>query len=148
MATAFQMEPDLIVTDYRQAANKQKQIEILANLNLCSPREIACLLRDHGEELPSRWVKQLEKPSKMSEEHRRRMSEAAKARAAKAREAKAAPPGVSVGELRRLLTDLPEACPVLLDGDKPLLRVSFSRQYDADSQATTDAVRLGQEASA
>ena len=144
----FEMEPDLIVSDYRQAANKLKQIDILANLNLCSPREIACLLRDHGEELPSRWVKALEKPAKDSEENRRKMSEAAKARAAKAREAKAAPPGVSVGELRRLLTDLPESCPVLLDGDRPLLRVSFSRQYDAGSQATTDAVRLGQEASA
>lgn len=144
----FEMDADLIVSDYRQAANKQKQIEILANLNLCSPREIACLLRDHGEELPARWVKALEKPARDSEEYRRKRSEAAKARAAKAREAKAAPPGVSVGELRRLLTDLPESCPVLLDGDRPLLRVSFSRQYDAGSQATTDAVRLGQEARA
>lgn len=143
MATAFQMEPDLIVTDYRQAANKQKQIEILANLNLCSPREIAALLRDHGEELPARWVKQLEKPSKMSEEHRRQMSEAAKARAAKAREEKARQEGfqgVTVGELRRLLADLPESCPVLMDGDAPLVRVSFFRQYDAGSQTTTDAV--------
>lgn len=144
----FEMEPDLIVSDYRQAANKQKQIEILANLNLCSPREIAALLRDHGEELPARWVKALEKPAKDSEENRRKMSEAAKARAAKAREAKATPPGVSVGELRRLLTDLPESCPVLLDGDRPLLRVSFSRAYDGATQTTTDAVRLGQEASA
>ena len=144
----FEMDADLIVSDYRQAANKQKQIEILANLNLCSPREIAALLRDHGEELPARWVKALEKPAKDSEENRRKMSEAAKARAAKARDAKATPPGVSVGELRRLLTDLPESCPVLLDGDRPLLRVSFSRQYDAGSQATTDAVRLGQEARA
>ena len=148
MGKTFEMEPDLIVSDYRQAANKQKQIEILANLNLCSPREIAALLRDHGEELPARWVKALAKPAKDSEENRRRMSEAAKARAAKAREAKAAPPGVSVGELRRLLTDLPESCPVLLDGDRPLLRVSFSRAYDGTTQTTTDAVRLGQEASA
>lgn len=151
MATAFQMEPDLIVTDYRQAANKQKQIEILANLNLCSPREIACLLRDHGEELPARWVKALEKPSKMSEEHRRRMSEAAKARAAKAREEKTRQDGlqgVTVGELRRLLADLPESCPVLMDGDAPLMRVSFFRQYDAACQTTTDAVRLGMEVSA
>ena len=144
----FEMDADLIVSDYRQAANKLKQIDILANLNLCSPREIAALLRDHGEELPARWVKALEKPAKDSEENRRRMSEAAKARAAKAREAKAAPPGVSVGELRRLLTDLPESCPVLLDGDRPLLRVSFSRAYDGTTQTTTDAVRLGQEASA
>lgn len=144
----FEMDADLIVSDYRQAANKLKQIDILANLNLCSPREIACLLRDHGEELPARWVKALEKPARDSEEYRRKRSEAAKARAAKAREAKAAPPGVSVGELRRLLTDLPESCPVLLDGDRPLLRVSFSRAYDGATQTTTDAVRLGQEASA
>ena len=143
MATAFQMEPDLIVTDYRQAANKQKQIEILANLNLCSPREIACLLRDHGEELPSRWVKQLEKPSKMSEENRKKLSEAQKARQARIREEKARQEGfqgVTVGELRRLLADLPESCPVLMDGDAPLMRVSFFRQYDAGSQTTTDAV--------
>ena len=148
----FEMDADLIVSDYRQAANKQKQIEILANLNLCSPREIAALLRDHGEELPARWVKALEKPAKDSEEHRRKMSEAAKARAAKAREAKAGEErmasGVSVGELRRLLTDLPDGCPVLLDGDRPLLRVSFSRAYDGTTQTTTDAVRLGQEARA
>lgn len=140
---AFQMEPDLIVSDYRQAANKQKQIEILANLNLCSPREIACLLRDHGEVLPSRWVKQLEKPSKMSEENRKKMSEAQKARQARIREEKARQEGfqgVTVGELRRLLADLPESCPVLMDGDAPLMRVSFFRQYDAGSQATTDAV--------
>lgn len=142
---AFQMEPDLIVSDYRQAANKQKQIEILANLNLCSPREIACLLRDHGEVLPNRWVKQLEKPSRMSEENRKKMSEAQKARQARIREEKARQEGfhgVTVGELRRLLADLPESCPVLMDGDAPLMRVSFYRQYDAGSQATTDAVRI------
>ena len=140
---AFQMEPDLIVTDYRQAANKQKQIEILANLNLCSPREIAALLREHGEELPSRWVKALEKPAKNSEENRQRMSEAQKARQARLRAEKAKQDGlqgVTVGELRRLLADLPESCPVLMDGDAPLMWVSFFRQYDAGSQTTTDAV--------
>lgn len=49
----FPMDPGEIVIDYRRAANKTKQIEVLANLNACQPRDIAELLQERGEELPS-----------------------------------------------------------------------------------------------
>lgn len=53
-----------IVSDYRQAKNKQRQITILAGLNLCSPREIAELLRDNGQELTKLWMDRLAEPAR------------------------------------------------------------------------------------
>ena len=42
-----------IVKDYGQAANKAAQIEILADLNLCSPEDIIGILRKNGIPLPN-----------------------------------------------------------------------------------------------
>lgn len=144
MANAFVMNPDAIRSDYRQAANKAKQIDILANLNLCSPREIACLLRDLGEQLPMVWVNKLAKPERGSEEHRKKMSEAAKARAIKVKEERAARLSImTVGVLQSLIKDLPEDCPIFLeDVDTPLRCVSFSRDYDTATELTQDHVLL------
>ncbi len=38
------MSAEEIVRDYQQAANKQKQIKILADLNCCTPGEIRQIL--------------------------------------------------------------------------------------------------------
>lgn len=64
----FPMDPGEIVVDYRRAANKQKQIDVLANLNACQPRDIAELLQERGEELPKIWLTKLEKPRRGSPE--------------------------------------------------------------------------------
>lgn len=42
------MEPKDIVKSYREAANKRKQIAILAQLNLCKESDILDVLRDNG----------------------------------------------------------------------------------------------------
>jgi hypothetical protein len=55
-----------IAVDYRRAANKQKQIKILAELNQCSERKIAEILVEEGEELPKKWQEQLLKPARRS----------------------------------------------------------------------------------
>lgn len=64
----FPMDPGEIVVDYRRAANKQKQIDVLANLNACQPRDIAELLQERGEELPKIWLTKLKKPRRGSPE--------------------------------------------------------------------------------
>lgn len=58
----FPMDPGDIVLDYRQASNKQKQIKILADMNVCSSRDIAELLQERGEPLPKMWVDKLARP--------------------------------------------------------------------------------------
>ena len=44
------MTPEEIVRDYTQAANKSKQIKILADLNMVSPGEIKAVLAEAGVE--------------------------------------------------------------------------------------------------
>ena len=46
----MQMTNEEIVRDYTQAANKQKQVRILADLNLVSPSEIRTILATAGVE--------------------------------------------------------------------------------------------------
>ena len=49
------MTTDEIVSMYRQAADKTKQIPILADLNLCKPRDIVAVLRQEGEKIPAAY---------------------------------------------------------------------------------------------
>lgn len=52
------MTPGEIVSNYRQAADPKNQIKILADLNVCTPREIEEVLRAEGVDLPAtRMVK-------------------------------------------------------------------------------------------
>jgi len=62
----MQMGPKEIARDYRTAANKMKQIVILAELNQCAERRIAEILDAEGEELPKKWQVQLQKPARRS----------------------------------------------------------------------------------
>ena len=62
----MQMGPKEIARDYRTAANKQKQIKVLAELNQCAERKIAEILDDEGEVLPKKWADQLSKPARRS----------------------------------------------------------------------------------
>ena len=62
----MQMGPKEIARDYRTAANKMKQIVILAELNQCAERRIAEILDAEGEELPKKWQAQLQKPARRS----------------------------------------------------------------------------------
>lgn len=56
----FDMKPGEIVMAYREARDKTVQIKILAECNLCTTRQIAEFLREHGEKLPANWNKRLE----------------------------------------------------------------------------------------
>jgi len=60
------MDKAEIIIDYRRAANKQKQIKIMAQLNQCAERKIAEILVDAGEELPKKYQEMLLKPSRRS----------------------------------------------------------------------------------
>lgn len=68
----FQMDPGEIVTEYRTAANRQKQITILADHNNCSERDIAELLQERGEPLPKKHLDMLDKPRRESQKVKRR----------------------------------------------------------------------------
>ena len=48
MDVKLYMEPKDIVKSYEEAANKRKQIAILAQLNLCKESDILDVLRDNG----------------------------------------------------------------------------------------------------
>lgn len=45
-----------ILTSYREAKNKFKQLAILAELNACSNKEMAKFLMDAGEEVDRRYI--------------------------------------------------------------------------------------------
>ena len=56
---ALQMDPGEILREYNAAANKNKQITVLADLNSCKPLEIALVLREQGAEFPKAWQDRL-----------------------------------------------------------------------------------------
>lgn len=56
---ALQMDPREILREYNAAAGKDKQIQILAELNCCRPLEIALCLREQGAELTGTWKARL-----------------------------------------------------------------------------------------
>lgn len=62
----MQMGPKEIAVEYRTAANRQKQIKVLAQLNQCAERRIAEILAAEGEDLPKKWQVQLQKPARRS----------------------------------------------------------------------------------
>lgn len=62
----MQMGPKEIAVEYRTAANRQKQIKVLAELNQCPVRRIAEILAAEGEELPKIYQELLRKPGKRS----------------------------------------------------------------------------------
>ena len=45
----MKMTPEEICREYRQAKNPEKQIDILADLNQCTPEAITAVLREAGE---------------------------------------------------------------------------------------------------
>ena len=45
-----------ILRDYHTAENKNKQVKILAELNCCTPRQMARYLADHGEMVDGRML--------------------------------------------------------------------------------------------
>lgn len=66
----MEMTPAEICSEYRQAAHKQKQIQILAELNACTKKEIVKILSDAGEQLPGNYYKkpkQDAQPTKISD---------------------------------------------------------------------------------
>lgn len=60
----MEMTPLQIASEYRTAANKSKQIKVLAELNLVTQRRIAEILQEQGEELPGHWKEKLATPLK------------------------------------------------------------------------------------
>lgn len=58
----MEMSPEQIASEYRTAANRSKQIKVLAELNLVTQRQIAEILRAQGEELPGHWKEKLAQP--------------------------------------------------------------------------------------
>ena len=51
----LKMEPDEITSMYRDAKNKFKQVQILAEMNCVSNKEMAQWLEDHGHTVDSRY---------------------------------------------------------------------------------------------
>lgn len=56
---ALSMDPGEILREYNEAAGKDKQIQILAELNACRPLEIALCLREQGAALTETWKARL-----------------------------------------------------------------------------------------
>jgi len=162
----FVMDPGEIVVDYRRAANKTKQIDVLANLNACQPRDIAELLQERGEELPKVWQTKLDKPRRGSKAEPSApaitppktnpppapplppvedvLANPALLAPPPARRRDRAPTGkaVTVSKLLELLRDLPGETPVLLEDSQPLCGVSFVRDFDIEHGTLEDRVLL------
>ena len=126
----LQMEESEICSEYKNAANKVKQIDILADLNLCQPRTIAEILVKNGLEIPKMWQERLKKPA-------RRIKKTGPAETTVSSDS-----GITIGTLIALLSDLPPETPVMLDTNTTLRWVTFMREYSAETASARDTAIL------
>ena len=60
----MEMTPLQIASEYRTGKNKTITIKVLAELNAVTQRQIAEILQEQGEELPTVWENKLKEPRK------------------------------------------------------------------------------------
>ena len=101
----FYMPADQILSLYREAGDKKKQISILAELNLCEPRDIARFLYERCERIPASYRSRLD------------MARRDAPRAT-----------VRVGDLAQLLSTLPQDSRLDRDGVEELFRRARDRR--------------------
>ena len=167
----LQMDSGEICSMYREAKNKKKQIDILAQINATSMGRIINVLVDNGETVtPSvvehfGWAETKEKVrAQLAAEKARMEKVAAEAVGApKPEEEPAAdyeqqpqpgqlpaaeekrepaPAPMTVGALRDQLFGLPEDAPVLLGGSSPIRSVTFVREFNAAKGQTVSQVMI------
>lgn len=151
----LQMDSGEICSMYREAKNKKKQIDILAQINATSMGRIINVLVDNGETVtPSvvehfGWAETKEKVrAQLAAEKARMEKVAAEAVGApKPEEEPAAdyeqqPQPMTVAMLRDQLFGLPEDAPVLLGGSAPIRSVTFVREFNAARGRTVSQVMI------
>lgn len=121
------MGPGEIVRDYLASKTPMKQIQVLAQLNACSTREIVRILEDQGAPIPKNY------------------------RSKAAREDTPPPPPqlrpriLTAGSLRRILERVPEDTPVQILGSGVATAVNFLERFDAGLDASSYVLELQRE---
>ena len=134
----LQMPVEENVRDYREAADKVKQIGILADLNLCKKKQIAELLREQGETVDGRffWGKKTatagETPSVGCADSP--LQEGAE-------EKEGLPCVMTVGALGLMLDALPPDVPVLFNG-RPITQAQVLGVWDVRKDKLRWTLRL------
>lgn len=129
----MQMDPGEILRDFNAAENKTKQIQVLADLNVCKPMEIARVLQEQGAELPATWVSRLkrsEETAAVREELKRRKPRQTPAFQPEPETAEPAA-WITADVLLQLLARVPSDTPVRLLGNGVATSVNFLEHFDA-----------------
>lgn len=111
---ALQMDPGEILREYNAAANKDKQITILADLNACRPMEIALCLREQGAALSGTWRARLSAHDRKESKKKDPPPEPEKTDANAGACGRFQP--LTAGQLQELLAGVPEDTPVQIVG--------------------------------
>lgn len=106
------MTNEEIVRDFREAANKVKQIGILADLNACSKTEIRKILTDAGEAVP--YARQGEKPAKKPAPKKQKVAPAPQADEPKA-------PTITTAQVEEIIAEALHVSLETLMGDRKKL---------------------------
>ncbi len=151
------MDPGEIAREYRTAANKNKQIPILAQLNSCSALKIAQILKDQGEDLTATWEGKLAghdaEKARLDGYRRRKRPPAEEAAPEEPEEIMAAPPPeepapeppkiLTAGVLRRILERIPADTPIRLHNEGTASLAAYTESYDAETGRTDRILELG-----
>lgn len=136
---ALQMDPGEILREYNAAANKAKQISILAELNACRPLEIALCLREQGAELDGTWR------ARLAAHDRSRSGEKTPAPEPEAADSQEAAcerfQPLTAEKLQDLLAKVPEDTPVQIVGHAGLA-TSAMYLVRADSKGCSCVLRI------
>ena len=111
---ALQMAPGEILREYNAAANKDRQITILADLNDCRPMEIALCLREQGAELGGTWRARLAAHDRKESKKKEKPAEHDLPAVSETTECSHHP--LTAGKLQELLAAVPEDTPVQIVG--------------------------------
>lgn len=137
------MDPGEILRDYNAAANRDRQIPVLAELNCCKPMEIALCLRDQGAEFSATWRARLSAHDRKAGKRQEPQTDPP---TDPAPELKADPAPLTAGMLLMLLDQVPGDTPVRILGSGVATSALFLQRVTAEGSSFVLEIQREEEA--
>ena len=145
----MEMDKGQILREFNAASNKDKQITVLAELNLCQPLDIALVLDEQGADLSDKWRERVK-------QHRAQTAEAVFAAQKKPRTPwplpdvcqqepqRKRPETLTAGVLLQLLSRIPDETPIRVRGNgAAATMMAYTEAWDAVTYETQHVLEIG-----
>lgn len=147
----MEMDKGQILREFNAASNKDKQITVLAELNLCQPLDIALALDEQGADLSDKWRERVrqhwaeqlpENPA--PKKTRKPRTPKALPDVSRPEPQREHPETLTAGVLLQLLSRIPEATPIRVRGNgTAATMMAYTEAWDAATWETQYILEIG-----